>query len=172
MRYQGYCNSSLGVENEPETSMFVELDRNPDTNPSIFVDCTVEPSRTRQEFAADCDINNIMAQYQTTGFLPNNLNTRDPQYLDLSNTPTRLQDALALVEEARTAFMQLPAQLRREMDNDPVNFVAWAQNPENADELRKYGLAEPLPVDPVPMKVEIINPAQEPAKGSKAASED
>lgn len=164
MRCQGTTNT--GVVDEMESSSFVFVDRDPDSNPDIFLDCSVEPSLTRQEFAAECDINNIMAQYNTTGFLPNNLNSRDPQYLDVSNTPTRLQDALELVKEAQTAFMQLPAAIRREMDNDPVKFVAWAQDPANADTMRKYGLREPLPVEPPPTRVEIVNPPQEPEKGS------
>lgn len=168
MRYQMDSQNA----GELESSAYVALDRDPETNPDIFVDCSVEPSRTRQEFVDDCDINKIMAQYQTTGFLPNNLNSRDPQYLDVSNTPTRLQDALRLVAEAQEAFMQLPAQIRREMDNDPVKFVAWAQDEANADTMRKFGLREPLPIEPAPTRVEIVNPADEPAKGSSAASKD
>ena len=162
MRYQMDSQNA----GELESSAYVALDRDPVSNPSIFLDCSVEPSRTRQEFADDCDINNIMAKYETTGFLPNSLNTRDPQYLDLANTPDRLQDALALVDEANKAFMTLPADVRREMDNDPVKFVAWAQNPDNLETLRKYGLAEPLPVVPPPMRVEVVNPVQDDAKSS------
>lgn len=162
MRYQMDSQNA----GELESSAYVALDRDPVSNPAIFLDCSVEPSRTRQEFAEDCDINNIMAKYETTGFLPQNVNTREPAYLDLSNTPTRLQDALALVEEAQTAFMTLPAEIRRDLDNSPINFVEWAQDPANADTLRKYGLAKPLPVEAPPMKVEVINPVQDAAKAS------
>jgi len=60
MRYQGY-SLATGIDNELESSAYVEIDR---SNPALYVDCSNLPSLTRQEYAAECDINNLMAQFE------------------------------------------------------------------------------------------------------------
>jgi len=83
-----------------------------------------------------------------------------PQYLDVSEVPDLLQ-AQQVLEAASAAFMSLPAAVRREFDNDPVKFVEFAQQPDNIDKLREWGLAAPkMPVD-----------APEPDKGASPAPE-
>lgn len=159
MRYQGYNN--LGVADEPESSAYVEIERDPILNPAIYVDCSDLPSLTRQEFAAECDINNLMAQFEKTGILPSNMNSSEPRYLDVSDVPD-LQAAHAILQQATTSFMSLPATVRRDFDNDPIKFISFAENAENLPKMREWGLAPPPPIDPPPTKVEIINPA--PAK--------
>jgi len=159
MRYQGYNN--FGVADEPESSAYVEIERDPLINPAIFLDCSVEPSLTRQEFAAECDINNLMAQFEKTGILPTT-NAAEPRYLDVSNVPN-LQEAHHILQDATVSFMALPALVRRDFDNDPIKFIQFAENRENLPKLREWGLAPPPPIDPPPQKVEIINPP-EPAK--------
>lgn len=99
------------------------------------------PSLTRQEMAEDCDINTIMARYEVTGQLPN-IDRPAPQYMDVTNAPD-LMGALRILDEGREAFMRLPAGVRREFDNDPVAFVAFAQDPDNLDQMRTWGLAPP-----------------------------
>lgn len=148
MRYHG-TNS----DGEPLSSMYVEKDG---SNPSFSLDCSNLPSLTRQEFADDANINTIMAQYEKSGVI-SHINTTPPAYLDVSDVPN-LANAIQLIRDSETAFMTLPAKTRLEFDNDPVKFIDWAQNPDNIDKLREYGLAEPLPIDPPPTKVEIINP--------------
>lgn len=134
------------------SSAYAEIDR---ANPAIYVDCSVEPSLTRQEFADDCDINTLMAKYETTGVI-NHFNRATPQYLDLSETPD-LQTSLAILQDAKIAFSQLPATVRRDFDNDPVKFVAFATDPDNLEKMREWGLAPPAPVEPGPQRVEIVN---------------
>lgn len=146
---QGY-NS----DGEIYSSAFAEIDRD---NPAIVVDCSCEPSLTRQEFAEDCDINTLMAKYETTGTI-NHFNRATPQFLDLGDVPD-LQTSLSVLKDATAAFMQLPATVRREFDNDPVKFVEFATDEKNLDKMREWGLAPPAPVEPPPQKVEIINPA-------------
>lgn len=147
MRSQGYNDSgellsSAYVAHEP-----VELD---DFGPSL----------TRQEFAAESDINNLMAQYEKTGIITH-VNQTQPQYLDVSDVPD-LQYAMHILADANAAFMRLPALVRREFDNDPVKFVAYAQDPANVDRMREWGLAEPAPVPPDPIEVRISNPPEPP----------
>ncbi|QCQ84577.1 internal scaffolding protein [Blackfly microvirus SF02] len=103
------------------------------------------PSLTRQEFADECDINVLMAQYEKTGTI-NHFNSATPQYLDLTEMPDDLMGSLAVMKEAELAFMRLPAKVRKEFDNDPLDFTNYALDPNNLDQLREWGLAAPKPV--------------------------
>lgn len=145
-RYHG-TNS----DGEPLASMFVEIEN----RDQFGLDCSNLPSLTRQEFAADADINTIMAQYEKTGVI-SHLNQTPPQYLDLSDVPD-LQQSIDLIREAETAFMSLPAVVRATFDNNAVKFVEFAQNPANIDKMREWNLAPPPPAPPEPQKVEIVN---------------
>lgn len=118
-------------------------------------------SRTRQEFAAECDINNIMKKYQKTGVL-SHFSPRQPQYLDLGDGVPDLMTAMNTVLVAERAFSQLPAVVRKEFDNDPTRFVDYAQNSENLPKLREWGLAPPEAAPEPPMRVEVVNPAPAP----------
>lgn len=116
-----------------------------------------DPSMTRQEFADDADINVLMARFEATGLAPTNLNKGEPRYLDVSDVPD-MRSALETLNIATDAFMSLPATVRRKFDNDPVQFVEFAQDPKNIDDLRSWGLAAPLPEPVAPQKVEVVNP--------------
>lgn len=102
---------------------------------------------TRQEFAEECDINVIMAQYERTGVI-SHVAEREPIYYDFTAVPD-LMTAMSVMQDAETAFMSLPAKVRRDFDNDPLKFVDFASNPDNLDEMRKYGLAPPAPKEPL-----------------------
>lgn len=115
------------------------------------------PSRTRQEFAAECDINTIMARYSKTGVV-SHINPVTPRYLDLTTLPD-FQTAMHMLIDAEAAFASLPAVVRREFDNDPSKFVAFAEDQENLPRLREWGLAPPEKVPEPPLKVEVTNPA-------------
>lgn len=144
---------SCDCDGTPYSSAFVEIDR---ANPAIYCDCSDLPSLTRQEFAEDCDINNLMSRYEKTGII-NHFNNGTPQYLDLSDVPD-LQRAHEVLQEASFAFNNLPAHIRREFDNDPKQFVAFATDAKNLDKMREWGLAKPVEEPAPPMKVEVINP--------------
>lgn len=138
------------------SSMFVQHE-------PVDVDCSVDPitgedcpSKTREEFAAECDINNILARYENTGVI-SHINPRQPVYLDASNVPD-LREALAAVRTAEEAFMSLPAVVRAEFDNDAVAWHDYAVDPKNKDQMIKWGLAKAPEPPPAPMKVEVVNP--------------
>ncbi|AXH73710.1 MAG: internal scaffolding protein [Microviridae sp.] len=152
----------LNSDGEILSSATVEIDR---ANPALYVDFTDTISLTRQEFADECDINKLMAQYEKTGILPANMNNDVPRYLDVVDVPN-LQEALTLLADSTTAFMALPATVRREFDNDAVKFVQFAQDPENLAQMRTWGLAPPAPEPIPPQKVEVVNPS--PPEASKA----
>lgn len=122
----------------------------------VNLDCSKD-GRTRQEYADDCDINILLARYEKTGIFTE-FNRMEPQYLDVSNVPD-LQESLALIAQAERAFMTLPAAVRKEFDNDAVKFVEFAQNSDNLPKMREWKLAPPLPEEPAPMKVEVVNAA-------------
>lgn len=126
-------------------------------------------SRTRQEFAAECDINTIMSRYNKTGVV-SHVNPSTPRYLNLSGLPD-FQAAMQLMIEADQAFAGLPAVVRREFDNDPSKFVAFAEDGENLPKLREWGLAPPEKAPEPPMKVEVTNQSPEPKGPSLAPTQ-
>lgn len=126
------------------------------------------PSMTRQEFAEESDINTLMARYEKTGIFPGQMNAAEPRYLDLTGMPD-FQEAMHMLIAAEEAFMSLPATVRRDFDNDPGKFVAFAEDRENLPKLREWGLAPPEPVPDAPMRVEVVNPAPPGPDGSKPA---
>ena len=106
------------------------------------------PSRTLQEPKDSCNINLIMQRYQETGLLTH-LSSKEPMYDDVSEIGD-YQSCLAVVERAQEAFAQLPSELRKSLDNNPANLVAYISNPANLDACVKFGLlnAPPEPVEP------------------------
>lgn len=113
------------------------------------------PSRTRDEFREECDINTIMRRYEKTGVI-SHAAKRAPRYMDCTGVPD-LRQALDVLNGAEAAFSSLPARVRKEFDNDPVKFVEFAMEKENLPQLREWGLAEPEKAPEAPMKVEVVN---------------
>jgi phage internal scaffolding protein len=106
----------------------------------------VGETMTKQQFKDECDVNNILKQYASTGIMPH-VNKTNPTYLDLSNTETDYLQTMNQIYDAQDAFSQLPATVRKRFDNSPISFLDFAMDPKNADELVSLGLAtkrEPL----------------------------
>lgn len=101
------------------------------------------PSMTRQEFADECDVNLLMKRYDVVGGGMPPAPGSVPMYIDFTSKPDNLMDALAMMKSAETAFMTLPASVRKEFDNDPLRFVEYAENEANLPRMREWGLAEP-----------------------------
>jgi len=108
-------------------------------------------SMTQQQFKDECDINNILKRYQTTGIMPNG--TREPMFDDFTQMPD-LQEAFAIIQLAEKDFVQnCPAVLRKRFGNDPLEFVNYLNNPENYDEAVKLGLINPREQSPLDVTV-------------------
>lgn len=108
-----------------------------DPPPSVGLECK-EPTRTRQSESAACNINNIIKQYDRTGMLPQ---VNSPGlYLDVTQMGD-YREALHAVETANAIFMQLPAQVRADFQNDAATFLDWCSDPKNQAEMAKLGLA-------------------------------
>lgn len=110
------------------------------------------PKITDQSSKATADINNIMLQYSKTGLLPVT-KEKVAQYIDNTNVMP-LEDAHALITTARNLFMELPAQIRKLMDNDPTKLESFIQDKENFDILVKHGVLD--------KKVEKVSPSDPP----------
>lgn len=100
-----------------------------------------EESLTVQSDAEECDINFIMKRYSVTGQLPQ-LNAIQPLFEDFTEV-TDYRGALELIRDAKEAFLNVPAHIRAQFGNDPQAFINFAVNPENIDQMRKWGLANP-----------------------------
>lgn len=102
-----------------------------------------QPTKTKQSFGPECNINNIMARYAKTG-LVEHLNNRDGIFGDFADLPD-YQTALDIVYTAEDQFLQLPAQVRKFFNNDPSFMLAYMQDPKNKQTCQTLGL---LPRDP------------------------
>lgn len=110
----------------------------------VLMECSGKAgkSRTKQQFAHEADVNNIMARYRRTGLLvdPAAVNqSRVARYGDFSGGVDfqAAQNKIALV---RNAFGELPSDIRRLFDNDPAQLLDYISDPANADEAAELGL--------------------------------
>lgn len=108
-----------------------------------------DPSYTQQQFAAECDINNIIAQYEVTGMLHHS-NPHQPLQGDFSEfgPSTDFIAAQNYLVEAQAAFDALPAKVRDRFANDPAKLLDFVNDPSNDYEARKLGLLNPVPETP------------------------
>lgn len=96
------------------------------------------PSRTKQSFLKECDINNIMAKYQKTGAITH-LQNHQGQYGFASSES--FTDSMQIVAKAQSLFNDLPSTIRSKFNQDPGAFLEFVQNSENEAELIEMGLA-------------------------------
>ena len=80
-----------------------------------------------------------MAKFSKTGILPQ---TSMGVYGDFSSVPT-LEEAHEAVNKAAEQFYALPAEVRKEMDNDPSKMEIWLSDEANKDKALSFGLIEP-----------------------------
>lgn len=98
-----------------------------------------KPSFTQQHHKKDCDVNNIIKKYDKTGLITH-VNHMKAQFGDFSEVMD-YQEAQNVLIGVQEHFMQLPSYVRKQFDNDPETFMNFVSNPDNADEMIKYGLA-------------------------------
>lgn len=99
--------------------------------------CTEEEGRTQQQFKDECDINVIVERFGLTGQLPEN--PRVPVSGDFTGIQD-FQTAMNMVREAQEAFMEFPAEIRAEFDNDPGKMIAFVENEKNRERALEMGL--------------------------------
>lgn len=99
-------------------------------------------SRAKQEFKDECDINYIMKRCMKNPNLLQDLIRRDGSYGDFSDAPDFMA-AQDIIVKGKEQFAKLSAQQRDRFANDPVKFLEFASNAQNADEMAKLGLLKP-----------------------------
>lgn len=107
------------------------------------VDQSGEVSRTKQSFREEVNINSIVRKYRS-GVLVTHLNNKAPMYGDVSHA-LDLQAALNLVHEAEESFMDLPPEVRKAAQNDPVRLLEMLATEEGTQELVEAGLDGDIP---------------------------
>lgn len=105
----------------------------------VAFDCGTD-SRAKQQFADECDINNLMRKYEK-GIALTHLNRYQGEYADVTGA-VDYHEASNIVLAAQEAFSSLPAAVRKRFDNDPGQFMDFVSKEENREELVKLGLAK------------------------------
>lgn len=126
----------------------------------------LDESKTKQSEADACDVNRIVARWLKSGGTID-LCQRVGQFLDVADIPD-YKGCLNFVASANSMFAALPADIRERFDNDPGAFLAFADNPENADAMIELGLAKAVE-GAAPLASAI---APDTAAASQAASAD
>lgn len=105
-----------------------------DIDPGI--DCSAD-GLAKQSFRDECDINNIMQKYVATGLLEH-VNEREAVFDDFSGFD--FARSMNVVAKAQEMFDNLPAEIRKRFQNDPVAFIEFVQDETNRDEAVKLGI--------------------------------
>jgi len=114
---------------------------------------TLEPSKTQQQFRDDVNLNTIVKRFGITdGAIPPG--ATDPRYFGDFSDAVDFRDSLDKTKEAIDRFNALPAEIRRQFDNNPIYLHDWIMNEGNAEEAVKLGLLKKRePVAPAPITV-------------------
>lgn len=101
-----------------------------------------DASLAQQHFKDECDINNILRQFNITGLIPESpLSPRYGDFTGIGDYHTALNQVIAAEDE----FMTLPATLRARFENDPAQLINFLDNPENYNEAISLGLVDKKP---------------------------
>lgn len=125
--------------------------------------CFPAQGRTKQEFAQECDINNIMSRYLKTGII-DHVRDSSPQFLDAS--PLEFQEAMELVAQASTLFEELPSSIRNRFENDATKLLEFVHDPANVAESVAMGFLDPAKLPPSNEAPKAPPSAPQPAGGA------
>ncbi len=103
---------------------------------------TYEDGRTKQCHKDECDIEKIMARFDTTGTI-SHLAKFEGVYADFSDFDFHKQSTD--LAKGESIFADLPAEIRREFGQSPQRFFDYVNDPKNKDKLstKLPGLAKP-----------------------------
>lgn len=92
---------------------------------------------TEQSHKNETDMNFILRDYQRTGLIKHAKN-HEGKYDDI--TMQDFQSAMYIVAQGKTMFELLPANIRKEFNQDPGQFLSFVQNPDNAKRMESMGI--------------------------------
>ena len=105
-----------------------------------YVFKTVGDSLTQQHFKDECDVINIIKKHDRNGIIEH-VQRGSARYGDFSEVAD-YREALDLVRDAQSEFLNIPSEIRKKFDNDPGKFYQFVSNPENKEELIRMGFIE------------------------------
>lgn len=124
-------------------------------------------SMAQQQYKDECDINNIMNKYNTTGQFTH-LTSKTGHFADFTQI-TDYREMLETVQYANDAFASLPADVRARFGNDPAQLLNFVQDEKNYDEGVKLGLVQPkTPSELQQLTAELKNANTQNAKNQTA----
>jgi len=91
------------------------------------------PSRAKQSFAEESEINNIVDRYQKRGIFDHA--AKYGGTYDQMPGPDDFHQAMNLVTEAQQMFEELPSNVRTRFRNDPGIFLDFVGDPANEEEM-------------------------------------
>lgn len=103
------------------------------------------PSKVQEQFADACQTDTIIRKYNMMGVNPF-IASGGSQYLDTTQIPDFICASNAQVK-VKEYFEGLPADIRLEFNNDPMQFAEVVSDPRNTDYLRDIGVLAPLPAE-------------------------
>lgn len=103
----------------------------------VSIDFSDTVSMTQQHFKDECDVNTIVKRFQQTGVLPN---VDGALYGDFTSFPDNPLDAQKMLVEASDNFLKLPSGFRKELHNNPAEFLDFIANPANKDRCIELGI--------------------------------
>lgn len=89
-------------------------------------------SKTQQHFQASCDVNNIVAAFQTTGLDPRADRVGKESYGFA--TSQDFSEAMQNIAEINSGFAELPSEERQAFSNDPVQWIDSLATPIPPDD--------------------------------------
>ena len=117
-----------------------------------------EPSRTKQSFKDELDVNNIIKKYSAPE-LKEMAESFEGVYGDFNQLD--YQTALTMLEKAHTTFMMVPSKIRQQFDNNPGDWIDFATDPKNLQQMRDWGFAHPEDQPDEPIEVKVVETQQD-----------
>jgi len=97
-------------------------------------------SQTQQQFREECDINLVLKRYGAHhDYVPDQVNHALEHFRDLSIAPQDLTEAYQVIDQAHEAFMDLPADLRRIVNDSPSVLLELSSSDEGLAKLANAG---------------------------------
>jgi len=107
-----------------------------------------------------------MRRWAKSGQLPPT-NTTPPTYGDFTNATDYLTSQVTVMD-AIADFERLPAQVRKECENDPAKFLAMVQEEEQLQKLVDAGLE----IDDIPEQLQLPQAPTDPPETAKEPAKD
>jgi len=130
------------------------------------------PTKAKQSFKDEADINIIMGKYVQTGHIvdPSIPRNRKPFYGDFSNV-TGIYESKCRIAKAEEEFMLLPSKIRDKFENNLENLVAFLADAKNDAEAVEMGLKRPSLKATAPEAPQTQPKAENPSNAQPEAKE-